>query len=239
MPSQPEADGEACVVLASLDIHLTGQEGAELAARLPETSALIRSSTRPAAGHRTAGPEWFRMAAAWIEGAMEETAKWGVGTVFAVVAQLVGPDLLSRAIAQPPRASPSSSTGPNRRRQPEAARVFPGVGPRPIGRGPAEATDVRLGRLRPAPQASPPCTARPFVIAVVVTVRGFSTDSDPEPALREGRPTGARLRRRPVEPGGRHVADDQRPGDPSKQRCRSQALRLTERGRARTLPAGQ
>ncbi|MGW5434766.1 hypothetical protein ACWET9_48035 [Streptomyces sp. NPDC004059] len=33
---------------------------------------------------------------------MEETAKWGVGTVFAVVAQLVGPDLLSRAIAQPP-----------------------------------------------------------------------------------------------------------------------------------------
>jgi hypothetical protein len=48
--------------------------------------------------------------AVWIEGAMEETAKWGVSTGLAVVAPLVGPDLPSRAIAQPPRASPSAST---------------------------------------------------------------------------------------------------------------------------------
>jgi hypothetical protein len=40
--------------------------------------------------------------AVWIEGAMEETAKWGVSTGLAVVAPLVGPDLPSRAIAQPP-----------------------------------------------------------------------------------------------------------------------------------------
>jgi hypothetical protein len=42
-------------------------------------------------------------------------------------------------------------------------------------------------QLRPAPQAGPPRGVRPFMIALVVTLRGPGTESDPEPRFRRRR----------------------------------------------------
>lgn len=47
-----------------------------------------------------------------------------------------------------------------------------------------EAADVRPRQLRSATQAPPPRSRRSFMIAVLVTLRGLCTESDPEPLLR-------------------------------------------------------
>ena len=65
-----EAERAARVVLALLGAHLVGSVRAELAARLPETFALILLNPLQAA--EPLSPERFvRATAAWIEGATE------------------------------------------------------------------------------------------------------------------------------------------------------------------------
>ncbi|MFI1431802.1 DUF2267 domain-containing protein [Streptomyces lydicus] len=96
-----EAERAARVVLALLGAHLVGEERAELAARLPETYALILLNPLQAA--EPLHPDRFvRATAAWIEGATEETAKWDVGAVLSVAADAAGDELLQRVLLQLP-----------------------------------------------------------------------------------------------------------------------------------------
>ncbi|MEU5241241.1 DUF2267 domain-containing protein [Streptomyces lydicus] len=96
-----EAERAARVVLALLGAHLVGEERAELAARLPETYALILLNPLQAA--EPLDPDRFvRATAAWIEGATEETAKWDVGAVLSVTADAAGDELLQRVLLQLP-----------------------------------------------------------------------------------------------------------------------------------------
>ncbi|PVE06651.1 DUF2267 domain-containing protein [Streptomyces scopuliridis] len=96
-----EAERAVRVVLALLGAHVVGAERAELAARLPESCALVLLDPLPAAEPLT--PERFvRATAAWIEGANEETAKWDVGAVLSVVADSAGEELMRRVLLQLP-----------------------------------------------------------------------------------------------------------------------------------------
>ncbi|ARH89608.1 MULTISPECIES: DUF2267 domain-containing protein [Streptomyces] len=96
-----EAERVARVVLALLGAHLVGEERAELAARLPETYALILLNPLQAA--EPLDPDRFvRATAAWIDGATEETAKWDVGAVLSVAADAAGDELLQRLLLQLP-----------------------------------------------------------------------------------------------------------------------------------------
>ncbi|MGW0551213.1 DUF2267 domain-containing protein [Streptomyces altiplanensis] len=100
-PSRQEAERATRVVIALLGAHVVGSERAELAARLPETCALLLLNPLPAA--EPLGPERFvRATAAWIEGATEETAKWDVGAVLSVVADAAGDELMRRVLLQLP-----------------------------------------------------------------------------------------------------------------------------------------
>ncbi|MEU6892474.1 DUF2267 domain-containing protein [Streptomyces sp. NPDC046557] len=96
-----EADRAARVVLALLGAHIVGTERAELAARLPETYALILLN--PLQAVEPLSPERFvRATAAWIEGASQATAAWDVGAVLSVVADAAGEDLTRRILLQLP-----------------------------------------------------------------------------------------------------------------------------------------
>lgn len=69
---------------------------AELAARLPETYALILLNPLQAA--EPLSPERFvRATAAWIEGATEKTALWDIGAVLSTAAAAAG-DVLTREV---------------------------------------------------------------------------------------------------------------------------------------------
>jgi uncharacterized protein (DUF2267 family) len=96
-----EAERAARTVLALLGAHLVGEVRAELAARLPETFALILLSPLKAA--EPLPPERFvRATAAWIEGATEQTATWDVSAVLSVAADAAGEDLTHRILLQLP-----------------------------------------------------------------------------------------------------------------------------------------
>lgn len=96
-----EAERSARVVLALLGAHLLGQVRAELAARLPETLALILLNPLQAA--EPLSPERFvRATAAWIEGATEATALWDIGAVLSATADAAGADLTERVLFQLP-----------------------------------------------------------------------------------------------------------------------------------------
>ncbi len=74
---------------------------AELAARLPETYALILLNPLQAA--EPLSPERFvRATAAWIQGATEKTALWDVGAVLSTVAAVAGEALLHEVLLQLP-----------------------------------------------------------------------------------------------------------------------------------------
>ncbi|KOU37753.1 DUF2267 domain-containing protein [Streptomyces sp. NPDC060334] len=91
-----EADRAARVVLALLGAHLAGAVRAELAARLPETYALILLNPLQAA--EPLSPERFvRATAAWIDGATEKTALWDIGAVLSTAAAAAG-DALTRDV---------------------------------------------------------------------------------------------------------------------------------------------
>ncbi|SNT33670.1 DUF2267 domain-containing protein [Actinacidiphila glaucinigra] len=96
-----EADRAARVVLGLLGAHVVGKERAELAARLPETYALILLNPLQAVEPLDA-ERFVRATAAWIEGASEQTARWDVGAVLSVAADEAGPDLLRRLLLQLP-----------------------------------------------------------------------------------------------------------------------------------------
>ncbi|MFF4393674.1 DUF2267 domain-containing protein [Streptomyces sp. NPDC001552] len=91
-----DADRVARVVLALLGAHLVGSVRAELAARLPETYALILLNPLQAA--EPLSPERFvRATAAWIRGATETTALGDIGAVLSAVAAAAG-DVLTREV---------------------------------------------------------------------------------------------------------------------------------------------
>ncbi|MFE9631886.1 DUF2267 domain-containing protein [Streptomyces sp. NPDC006463] len=99
--TREEAERAARVVLALLGAHLVGTVRAELAARLPETYALILLNPLQAAEPLT--PERFvRAAAAWFEGATEKTALWDIGAVLSSVAAAAGDGLTREALLQLP-----------------------------------------------------------------------------------------------------------------------------------------
>ncbi|MFE5581599.1 DUF2267 domain-containing protein [Kitasatospora sp. NPDC056531] len=96
-----DAERAARVVLALLGAHLVGDVRAKLAARLPETFALILLSPLQAA--EPLSPERFvRATAAWIEGATEKTAVWDIGAVLSTVADAAGDDLMEGVLFQLP-----------------------------------------------------------------------------------------------------------------------------------------
>ncbi|MFE5086702.1 DUF2267 domain-containing protein [Streptomyces mirabilis] len=96
-----EAERAARVVLALLGAYLVGDVRAQLAARLPEEFALILLN--PLQSTEPLPPERFvRAAAAWIEGATEQTAAWDVSAVLSTVADAAGEDLLGQILLQLP-----------------------------------------------------------------------------------------------------------------------------------------
>ncbi|MFC8952517.1 DUF2267 domain-containing protein [Streptomyces sp. NPDC057101] len=96
-----EAERAARTVLALLGAHLVGDVRAALAARLPETFALVLLNPLQAA--EPLSPERFvRATAAWIEGATERTAAWDVGAVLSVAADAAGEELTARILLQLP-----------------------------------------------------------------------------------------------------------------------------------------
>lgn len=100
-PARQEAERATRVVLALLGAHLVGAERAELAARLPETCALVLLNPLPAAEPLT--PERFvKATAAWIDGATVETAQWDVSAVLSVVADAADEELMRRVLLQLP-----------------------------------------------------------------------------------------------------------------------------------------
>jgi uncharacterized protein (DUF2267 family) len=100
-PGPAEAERAARVVLGLLGAHLVGQVRADLAARLPETFALILLN--PLQAREPLTPERFvRAAAEWIEGATEKTAAWDVGAVLSVTADAAGEQLTARILQQLP-----------------------------------------------------------------------------------------------------------------------------------------
>ncbi|MEV4557872.1 DUF2267 domain-containing protein [Kitasatospora sp. NPDC049285] len=96
-----EAERAARVVLALLGAHLVGRVRADLAARLPETLALVLLNPLQAA--EPLSPERFvRATAAWIEGATETTALWDIGAVLSTVADAAGDGLTEQVLLQLP-----------------------------------------------------------------------------------------------------------------------------------------
>ncbi|MEV8099493.1 DUF2267 domain-containing protein [Kitasatospora sp. NPDC085879] len=96
-----DAERAARVVLALLGAHLVGDVRAELAARLPETLALILLNPLQAA--EPLSPDRFvRATAAWIDGATETTALWDIGAVLSTAADAAGDDLTERVLLQLP-----------------------------------------------------------------------------------------------------------------------------------------
>ncbi|GAA1090628.1 DUF2267 domain-containing protein [Kitasatospora arboriphila] len=96
-----DAERAARVVLALLGAHLVGDVRAELAARLPETLALILLNPLQAA--EPLDPDRFvRATAAWIDGATETTALWDIGAVLSTAADAAGDDLTERVLLQLP-----------------------------------------------------------------------------------------------------------------------------------------
>ncbi|MEV6726462.1 DUF2267 domain-containing protein [Streptomyces xanthochromogenes] len=100
--STPQAAERAArTVLALLGAHLVGEVRAELAARLPESFALILLN--PLRATEPLPPERFlRATAAWIEGASEQTAASDVRAVLSVAAEAAGEDLTNRVLLQLP-----------------------------------------------------------------------------------------------------------------------------------------
>lgn len=134
-PSVAEAERASRVVLALLGAHLVGEERNELAARLPETFALILLNPLQAA-EPLSSERFVRAVSAWIEGATERTAAWDTGAVLSVVADASGEELLERLLLQLPRdtTSCSATPGADLSRGPRSVRACASSPPVPHGR---------------------------------------------------------------------------------------------------------
>ncbi|MFD3452815.1 DUF2267 domain-containing protein [Streptomyces sp. NPDC058691] len=87
-------------VLAALGRQLTGEERVALAARLPLEAALELTAQITATTPRTGFG--FVSDLAKRTGGTPATARWDAGTVFTVIAQLAGDDLVTRILNQLP-----------------------------------------------------------------------------------------------------------------------------------------
>ncbi|MDQ0305844.1 uncharacterized protein (DUF2267 family) [Kitasatospora herbaricolor] len=96
-----DAERAGRVVLALLGAHLVGEVRAHLAARLPETLALVLLNPLQAA--EPLSPDRFvRATATWIEGATEQSALWDIGAVLSTTADAAGDDLTRQILLQLP-----------------------------------------------------------------------------------------------------------------------------------------
>ncbi|MET9437096.1 DUF2267 domain-containing protein [Streptomyces sp. NPDC006551] len=99
-PTRERAEDTVRAVLAALGRQITGDERVDLAARLPLEAARAFTCQIPATEQLTG---WgFVKDLAGRVGGTPATARWDTGAVLNVVAQLAGPDLLDRVLAQLP-----------------------------------------------------------------------------------------------------------------------------------------
>ncbi|WP_326778323.1 DUF2267 domain-containing protein [Streptomyces sp. NBC_01445] len=99
-PTRERAEEVTHLVLEGLGRQLTGDERVELAARLPFEAARVLTAQIPDSPPLTG---WaFVKGLADRTGASLATTRWNTGAVFAVVAALAGPDLLTRILRQLP-----------------------------------------------------------------------------------------------------------------------------------------
>lgn len=99
-PTRERAEDVTSLVLAALGRRLTGEERVELAARLPYEAARVLTAQIPQSDPLT-GWAFVKDLATRTGGTLAST-RWDVGSVLGVVAQLAGPDLLDRVLAQLP-----------------------------------------------------------------------------------------------------------------------------------------
>ncbi|MER6840204.1 DUF2267 domain-containing protein [Streptomyces platensis] len=99
-PTRERAEEVVRAVLAALGRQLTGEERVELAARLPVEAAAVFTAQLPD-GEQLTGWGFVKDLAAHL-GGTPATARWDTGAVLTSVAQLAGPGLLTRILAQLP-----------------------------------------------------------------------------------------------------------------------------------------
>ncbi|MDC7339779.1 DUF2267 domain-containing protein [Streptomyces lydicus] len=99
-PTRERAEEVVRAVLAALGRQVTGDERVDLAARLP-VEAAREFTARPPVLERLTG--WgFVKDLAERTGGTPATTRWDTGAVLSVVAELAGPELLTRILAQLP-----------------------------------------------------------------------------------------------------------------------------------------
>lgn len=99
-PTRERAEEVTASVLAALGRRITGEERVDLAACLPYEAAKI--FTAPVPGNEPLSGWAFVKDLASRTGGTLATTRWDVGSVLGIVADLAGPDLLSRILAQLP-----------------------------------------------------------------------------------------------------------------------------------------
>ncbi|MFF0291332.1 DUF2267 domain-containing protein [Streptomyces sp. NPDC005262] len=99
-PTRERAAEAVHLVLSGLGRQLTGDERAELAARLPFEAASTLTEQIPAIEPLTGRA--FVKDLASRTGATPATTRWDTGAVLAAVTTLAGPDLLTRILDQLP-----------------------------------------------------------------------------------------------------------------------------------------
>lgn len=99
-PTRERAEEVVRAVLAGLGRRLTGEERVELARRLPVEAGRVFTAQIPETEHPTG---WgFVKELAGRTGGSLATTRWDTGAVLTTVADLAGPDLLTRILAQLP-----------------------------------------------------------------------------------------------------------------------------------------
>lgn len=99
-PSQERAEEAVHLVLAGLGRQLTGDERVELAGRLPFEAARTFTAQIPETTPRT-GWAFVKDLATHADAPLA-TTRWDTGAVFAAVAALAGPELLTRILRRLP-----------------------------------------------------------------------------------------------------------------------------------------
>ncbi|MEY9966594.1 uncharacterized protein (DUF2267 family) [Streptacidiphilus sp. MAP12-16] len=99
-PTREKAEEVMRAVLGALGRQLTGDERAELAARLPVEAALTLTAQQPETEPLTG--LGFVKDLATRTGSTPGTARWDTGAVLATITHLTGPGLIDRILAQLP-----------------------------------------------------------------------------------------------------------------------------------------